>query len=205
MATSTTNASATNSNPAKNKMAGILERTGLFSEEQVVELLALHRSSEESLTQVVVDQGYADEEKFLNALGEAMNLPCVTLDEDIESSVLEELPTKAVFQYGIVPLQVENGVLRVVTDDPFKPGMMEALRMASGKRVRFALCRAKDLEKAVTKFYGVGGETIERMIEEDRIDLEPEEDLFGKSDLDDLDEEASVVKFVNQIIWEANQ
>lgn len=186
-------------------MAGILERTELFTSDQIEELIALHRASEDSLTHVVIEKGYANEEEFLEALAKAMDLPMDTLENDIEPDILEQIPTKAVFQYGIVPISLENGVLRVVTDDPFKPGMIEALRLASGKRIRFALCRAKDLDKAVKKFYGVGGETIERMIAEDRIDLEPEEDLFGKSDLDELDEEASVVKFVNQIIWEANQ
>jgi len=40
------------------------------------------------------------------------------------------------------------------------------------------------------------------MMQDDRIDLGDEESLL-KQDLSDLDQEASVVKFVNQIIWEA--
>jgi len=42
------------------------------------------------------------------------------------------------------------------------------------------------------------------MIQDDRFEVTPEEDL-RKTDLSELDQEASIVKFVNQIIWEACQ
>ena len=42
------------------------------------------------------------------------------------------------------------------------------------------------------------------MIQDNRIEVAPEDDL-SKQDLSELDQEASVVKFVNQIIWEAYQ
>jgi general secretion pathway protein E/type IV pilus assembly protein PilB len=43
------------------------------------------------------------------------------------------------------------------------------------------------------------------MIEDNAIVLDADEDLSLKQDLDQLDQDASVVKFVNQIIWEAYQ
>jgi type II secretion system protein E len=99
---------------------------------------------------------------------------------------------------------MENGTLRVVTHDPFTPGLIDALRLASGFRVKLALGTSAEIAKAATKFYGVGADTLERMIQDDRIEVAPEEEL-GDADLENMDQDASVVKFVNQIIWEAYQ
>ncbi|OQW96933.1 MAG: secretion system protein E [Verrucomicrobia bacterium A1] len=187
------------------KLATLLERVGLFSAEQIEDLLSRQKEGGTSIVDVVVKQGYAREDAFLAKLAEAMKLPFVHVGETpIEPSVLQRLPTKAVFQYNVIPLGMENGVLRVATHDPFTPGLVDALRLASGFRVRLALSPAVDLAKAAKKFYGVGADTLEQMIQDNRIEVAPVEDL-GKEDLGELDQEASVVKFVNQIIWEAYQ
>jgi len=57
--------------------------------------------------------------------------------------------------------------------------------------------RSSDIAAAAKRLYGVGAETLDRMMQDDnRIELD-EEGLF-KQDLSELDQEASVIKFVNQ-------
>ncbi|MCO5045773.1 MAG: Flp pilus assembly complex ATPase component TadA [Verrucomicrobia bacterium] len=189
---------------APNKLAALLEKTGLFQPGQVEEVLARQANSTQSITDQVVNLGYAREDHFLKALATAMGLPYVRPGEmAIDKAVLERLPTKAVFQYNVMPVALESGALRVATNDPFAPGLIDALRLASGLRVRLALSTAMDIDKAAKKLYGVGAETLDRMMADNRIEV-PEED-FSKQDLSELDQEASVVKFVNQIIWEAHK
>jgi type II secretory ATPase GspE/PulE/Tfp pilus assembly ATPase PilB-like protein len=43
------------------------------------------------------------------------------------------------------------------------------------------------------------------MIDDGSLSIDSEEDLFDSADIDATDEDASVVKFMNQIIWEAHQ
>ncbi|OQA29292.1 MAG: Type II secretion system protein E [Verrucomicrobia bacterium ADurb.Bin345] len=188
-----------------NRMSGILQRTGLFAPEQVEELLSRQQQGGPGVTELVVTHGFAREDVFLQKLAEVMSLPYVRVgDVAIEPAVLSKLPTKAVFQYNVIPLNMESGVLRVATHDPFRQGLVDALRLASGFRVRLALSTSVEIAKAAKKFYGVGADTLEQMIQDNRIEVAPEEDLL-KKDLGELDQEASVVKFVNQIIWEAHQ
>jgi type II secretion system protein E len=188
---------------AQTKLAALLEKCQLFQPSQIEELLARQQQTSKSLTDLVTDLGFAREDDFLKALAGVLNLPYVRPgDAAIDKTVLEKLPTKAVFQYNVMPVGMENGVLRVATHDPFTPGLMDALRLASGFRVRLALSTAADIDKAAKKLYGVGAETLDRMMQDNRIEVAPEED-FAKQDLSELDQEASVVKFVNQIIWEA--
>ncbi|HPF99042.1 MAG TPA: GspE/PulE family protein [Kiritimatiellia bacterium] len=187
------------------KLADLLEKVGLFTPPQIEEILARQQQSGMPVADVVVGQGYAREDAFLEKLAGIMSIPFIRVGEvPIEQDILARLPTKAVFQYNVIPIGMENGVLRVAVHDPFRQGLVDALRLASGFRIRFALSTAADLAKASKKFYGVGADTLEQMIQDNRIEVAPDESML-KNDLDELDQEASVVKFVNQIIWEAYQ
>ncbi len=190
--------------PASSRLTALLEATGLFTPSQVEELSIKQRENDGVLTATVVALEYAREDAFLAALAKAMQVPFVRVGErPIAGEILEKIPTKAVFQYNVVPIGIENGALRVATSEPFRPGLADSLRLASGLRVKFALSPAADVEKASKKFYGVGADTLDRLIADNQIDLDAES---GPSvgDLSSLDQEASVVKFVNQIIWECH-
>ena len=186
------------------KLFDRLKETGLFSDAQIEDLLASYRAEGGSITELVTKQGLAREEVFLPALAKAMGVPFIRLqDQQIERPVLDKLPTKAVFQYSILPLALENDMLRIATHDPFRPGLVDALRLASGLRIRFTLASHEDLIKAIKQFYGVGAETVDQMMQDDTGETF-EDDLLSK-DISELDQDASIVKFVNQIIWEAHQ
>ena len=187
-----------------NRLASILNATGVLTPEQVEDVLQRNAGATKPITEVVVDQGYAKEDPFLRALATAMKVPFVRLnDRVIPPDILVKMPTKAIFQYNVIPLEMDNGALRVATCDPFNPGMMDALRLATGMKIRLSLSTSTDISGAAKKFYGVGADTFDRMMQDNRIEMNSEEDL--KQDLSDLDSEASVVKFVNQVIWEAHK
>jgi len=183
----------------------VLERTGLFSADQIEVLLASAREEGTSITHLVAEHGYVREDKFLEALGGILRMPVVKLGEDvIEDDVLQRLPTKAVFQYNVIPFFFEKGTLLVAVNNPFDASLLDSLRLAAGTRVKLALSPAEDIAKAAKRFYGVGADTVDRMMQDDRFDVE-DDDPLGKVDLSEMDQEASIVKFVNQIIWEAHK
>lgn len=193
------------SNISSNFLAERLKRTGLFTGEQLEFLIEEAHKDEATITELVVREGLAQEEDYLQALAAVLKLTFTRLGSvEITADALEHLPTKAVFQYNVVPVSFENGVLMIATSDPFVAGLMDALRIASGVKVRFVLSTAADIGKASKKFYGVGADTVERMMQDDRFEVAPEE-VSGKFDVSEMDQEASIVKFVNQIIWEACQ
>ena len=187
------------------QLASLLQQTGLFTPEQVEGLLPAVAEPGTDFTGTVVEKTGVKEELFLEKLAAAMNLPFMRLAKtEIAPELLAKVPPKAVFQYNIMPVAEENGILRIVTANPLQPGLIDAMRLVTGGRIKLALSPAADIESAAKRLYGVGAETLDRMMQDDdRINLD-EEGLF-KQDLSDLDQEASVVKFVNQIIWEAHQ
>ncbi len=183
----------------------ILQRTGMFNPEQIALIAEASAAAGLPIGQVVAAHGGVREADFLKTLGEVLNMPFLRMkDVKIERETLDRLPTKAVFQYGVIPVAFENGVLRVAVSDPFLPGLVDSLRLAAGARVRLSLSPSDEIAQAAKTFYGVGAETVDRMMLDDRFEVETEEQA-GKIDLSEMDQEASIVKFVNQIIWEANQ
>lgn len=183
----------------------LLEKTELFTVEQIDMLVGLYAEDERPIGQLVAEEGGVREDDFLKSLAGILKMQFEHLKEiDIEQDVLDRLPTKAVFQYNVVPLDFERDVLRVAVSDPFVPGIIDSLRLAIGGRVKLVLSPSEDVTHASKKFYGVGADTVDRMMQDDRFEVEDEENL-GKVDLSEMDQEASVVKFVNQIIWEANK
>ena len=187
------------------QLAGLLQQTELFTPEQTADILAAMTESGAGLIDAVVGKAAVKEELFLEKLAGAMNLPFIRLaSTEIGQDLLAKLPPKAVFLYNIIPVDFTGGVLRIATSNPLQPGLIDAIRLVTGARVRLALSPTADIAAAAKRLYGVGAETLDRMMQDDdRIDLD--EDGLFKQDLSELDQEASVVKFVNQIIWEAHQ
>ncbi|HAS81573.1 MAG TPA: hypothetical protein DCS43_02560, partial [Verrucomicrobia bacterium] len=186
-------------------IAELLGQTGLFSAEQALVLAAESARSGLPIGQIVVADGSVREFDFLKVLADILSMSFRRLNDiTIERDVLDRLPPKAVFQYNVIPVAFEKGILQVAISDPFLPGLMDSLRMAAGCRVKLSLSPSDDISQAAKTFYGVGAETVDQMMQDDRFEVSLDEQI-GKVDLSEMDQEASVVKFVNQIIWEAHQ
>ncbi|HWY29958.1 MAG TPA: hypothetical protein VNX46_04350, partial [Candidatus Acidoferrum sp.] len=156
-------------------------------------------AAEPLLTFVARERGVA-EDVFLQRLALALGWPYLDLPKlTIETAVRSKISTKVAFQYSVLPTMLENGVLQVVASDPFDAAMMSAVRFDAKMPVTFALASKTEIEKALKKYYGVGAETLDEMAEGETMELE----IAIDKEITEGDQEASVIKFVNQIIWEA--
>ena len=185
------------------KLYDDLAQTGLLSVPELDAIARVIRQPDEPVMSALSKAGIASEEKLLQALAQALQLPFTRLSEqEIDSAVRPKVPTKAVFQHNIMPVRMEDGSLLVATNDPFNLAMIESLRMVTQLRVRPALSPMADIQKALKRYYGVGAETLDELIQKNVLDLDMTA-VVTKEDVASDDQEASVVKFVNQIIAEA--
>ena len=117
----------------------------------------------------------------------------------IPTEARNKISTKVAFQYSVLPTDFQDGTLQVAVSNPFDTGMLNAVQFDAGMPVQFALAPKAEIEKALKKYYGVGAETLDEMAKDEPIEL-----LVGEDkEITEGDQEASVIKFVNQIIWEA--
>ena len=184
-------------------LAKILRQAGL-SEAQVEILLGADLS--EGLAAAVARLEMAKEADFLARLAPALGLEYVDLSQTRPTDeALRLLPARAVYQYNALPLAVEEGALVAALNDPLDTAAADGLRLACGKPVRIRLAPAEEIDKAIKKYYGVGAEAIEKMIEDGRYEVSDTEANISKIDVNEMGQEASIVRFVNQIIAEADR
>jgi type II secretory ATPase GspE/PulE/Tfp pilus assembly ATPase PilB-like protein len=184
----------------------LLRRTGLVSDAQVAAALATDRSDGSGIVDVLVKSGAVREDAFLQKIAPLLGLSyteMAVIEPDAEA--LKLLPARAVYQYAVMPLKLEGGVLTVAISDPFNAGVSDGLRLAAGRPVRLTLAPREDIRKANRKYYGVGAEAVEKMIEDGRYEVDAGTTSISKIDVNEMGQEASIVRFVNQIIAEADR
>ncbi len=183
----------------------LLRQTHLFDEGRLEQLLAAEREADANLTETIVRLGLAREEDYLRAVAEILGMeyrPVLELEPDRD--LIERLPARAVYQYNVVPVSYADDVLTVATSDPLNLGLLDGLRLVAGGPVRAVVCVSSDIGRQIRKFYGVGAEAVEKMLSDGRFEVEASTD-FSKFDLGEGGQEASIVRFVNQVIAEADR
>src|SRR5512143_2651616 len=183
-----------------------LARMGLATPEQFDEYnkawkVTVSSGSQETLLSFGCRERGLAEDVFLQQLAQALNWPYLDLPKlSVPAEARNRISTKVAFQYTVLPTQVTDGSLQVVVSNPFDTAMLNAVRFDAHGPVQFALATRTEIEKALKNFYGVGAETLGELDQEEApMDL----DLPLDKEITESDQEASVIKFVNQVIWEA--
>ncbi len=140
------------------------------------------------------------EDQLLQKLANALQWPYLDLPHlTVPPETRQKISTKVAFQYNVLPTQFENDILQVAVSNPFHTALLNAVQFDAQCPVHFALAPQAEIEKALKKYYGVGAETLDEMSEDEPLELMVSED----KEITESDQEASVIKFVNQIVWEA--
>src|SRR5271169_4146389 len=186
---------------AKNLIATVAETTpGQFDDWRKSWRTAADGGSTEPLLSFVARERGVAEDVFAQRLAATLGWPYLDLPKlAIATEARNKISTKIAFQYSVLPTDVNDGTLQVVVSDPFDAAMMNAVRFDARMPVQFALAPKAEIEKALKKYYGVGAETLDEMGDNEPMELE----IASDKEITEDDQEASVIKFVNQVIWEA--
>jgi type II secretion system protein E len=183
-----------------------LSGMGLATSEQFDEWrkawkIAVEGGSQESLLGFISRERGLAEDVFLQKLAQALNWPFLDLAKlKVPTEARNKVSTKVAFQYSVLPTQLTDGTLQIAVSNPFDSAMLNAVRFNARGPVQFALATRPEIEKALKNFYGVGAETLGELDQDEALlDL----DLPVDKEITESDQEASVIKFVNQVIWEA--
>jgi type II secretion system protein E len=193
--------------PAALNLRELLQSLAPLAPEELDRIFAERQQQPgKSLVEIIVATRKVKEEPLLRAIGEKLGLPFVRLAEmELDRAVTSTLQPKVVFQHMVVPIKAENGTLRIATCDPFNEAARSAIGWLTNQRVEMALATREEIEKAQKRYYGVGAETLDQMLAAGGVIDIPANERISIGDIDEASQEASVVKFVNQIIAEAKR
>ena len=159
----------------------------------------------------VLDAGVVDEERYMRELANDLGMEWLDVIPVAEVPLLlrEACGPRIALRHRLLPVEITevNGVkrLKLATFDPFNLVARQAAAQELALPIDWCMTSRKRLHEALRRLYGVGADTFEQILEGRDFDydhLDAGEDEANVIDQDD-DEEASVVKFVNQIIREA--
>src|SRR5713101_8413856 len=151
----------------------------------------------------VLDSGKVDEQRFLGAIGNFFRVPVVSIDaKKIDRATLSILPSRFVFQHHILPIEIKENSVVLATYDLFNSIGRQLAAQLLKKPAEWVLVPRAQLLRAMKTLYGVGAETFDEILKTNRA-FEVLQDTEISIELNADDPEASVVKFVNQIIREA--
>ncbi len=160
-----------------------------------------------SMVNALLETGQVDEKVFAHKLGESLGLPVWEGEiPPIPAPLREKFPARIALRHRLLPVTVADGeALPVLCFDPFDHLARQALAGFWGGDTQWILAPRRAVLDGLRGGYGVGAETFDEILEAggefaSANDLEQETTI-----LDENDSEASVIKFVNQIIREALQ
>ena len=151
----------------------------------------------------VLDSGKVDENRFLEAIGKFFRVPVTSIEaKSIDRGTLSILPSRFVFQHHILPIEAKENSVVLATYDLFNSVGRQLASQLLKKPAEWVLVPRAQILRAMKTLYGVGAETFDEILKTNRA-FEILQDAETSTDLNADDPEASVVKFVNQIIREA--
>jgi general secretion pathway protein E len=186
---------------ASQSVIDLLLASGVPSREEAVQLTQNMNGG--SWTAQVLDSGKVDEQKFLSVIGNFFRVPVTSIDpKTIDRNTLSILPSRFVFQHHILPIEVKENSVVLATYDLFNSLGRQLATQLLKKPAEWVLVPRAQLLRAMKTLYGVGAETFDEILKSKR-DFEILQEGETATDINADDPEASVVKFVNQIIREA--
>jgi general secretion pathway protein E len=182
-------------------LINLLLESGVPSTEEAAELATNLNGG--SWVSQVLDSGKVDEQRFLGAIGNFFRVPIVSIDaKKIDRPTLSNLPSRFVFQHHILPIEAKENSVVLATYDLFNSVGRQLAGQLLKKPAEWVLVPRAQLLRAMKTLYGVGAETFDEILKT-RGSMDALEDVDTAIELNADDPEASVVKFVNQIIREA--
>ena len=189
--------------PLRKSLVEVLLASGCENPDDA-EKLARVVSSGHTWTVEVLNSGKVDEQKFTAQIGRMFNTPVEPITPArVDRPALSMLPSRFVFKHHILPLAATGDTIQLATYDVFNNVARRlAAQLLPGKKIEWVLVVRSQLVRAIKTLYGVGAETFEEILQSSRS-FDAVDEQHKSMDLNADDPEASVVKFVNQIIREA--
>jgi general secretion pathway protein E/type IV pilus assembly protein PilB len=175
---------------------------------KTAEAVASGKSLDEALRAGVAENAAA-EEKILKFLSAYFDVPFVDLEKDGASlaptkELISKFPARILVDRQLMPLSENGDGVAILTSRIFDTMGLDELRLATGLEVHPILAPSTEVDRFIKKYLGVGADTLQSMGVNDPDDVTVlEEQNEGDLDLSNAAHDASIIKFVNQVMAEA--
>ncbi len=191
------------------KLGEMLVNSGLLTDEQLIKAVVDHKKSKMKLGQYLVREGVVSGAQIVDVVSKQMRLKKYLPNEySIDISLAEVIPAEMAQKYQMVPLNKSKFLLTVAMTDPMDINALDIIEVYANTEVEAVICTDQELNHLIGSLYGsyvgIGGvlDEMEYKRADDDEKTTLTEDIEVGS-LQDMAEEAPVVRLVNSVLSQA--
>jgi len=186
--------------PILERMANI----GVITKEQLKSAQDQSRISGISIDKALIKDNVISEEDLVRAIADELGVPYMDLkDYLIDTDTVTLIPEKLAREKNLIPLFKIGNILTIAMYDPQDIIAIDEVRFKTGMDVEVVLSTDTSIKYAIEQFYGVTGTMEEVLDAMDKQKITKISEDIDATALEELAQEAPVVKFVNLLIMEA--
>ena len=195
-------------------LLALVKEQGLVDDLQYEEVAGEFKRSGKPVIQILQDFGIMDLDTVLQAMANHLSTEVVTVrDRDLSPEVVAAVPAKTARMYECMPVGLANGTLKIALVDPLNPGRIDELGFVIKKDLQLVVADPAAIQKAIEKFYPEGGggddSSFSEILKELGADKELAKEATTAGDdasvMQDLANQAPIVRFVNLVMFQAVQ
>jgi len=192
-------------------LATAVKSSSLLTQQQLNDAEQYSHNKKVALTKAIKELGFADAITISRVVAEYFGMEAVDLNEiEIEKDILDLVSRDMARRYKIIPIDRRDETLVVAMEDPLNIYTLDNLRHLLKRNIEAVVADGDDIASSIEHYYGMGEETVSRMLEEISSgditfvqDDGREQSLKEEEQEEEVAEEAPVIKLVSRIIVEA--
>ena len=187
-----------------NLIGQLLVLKGLISMETLERALIEQEKHKDFLGDTLIRLGLITKDQFYSTLAGQLGVEYVKLNElPIAPEIINEIPAKFACHYELMPIKIENNTITVAMSNPLDIHTIDDIKLLLKREIKTVLAVRSDVHEAIKKYYGVGAETIEKISPDTSQEKIVNVQYQETQDLIESADDASIIKFVNQLLLEA--
>lgn len=183
-----------------------LVRTAVLDETALQRVRTEADARKAPLLDHLAESGAVPQEALFRALADFCEMRFVQPSKlALGRELAEQVPARFATHYRFVPIEVRNGAMTVAVCDPLDSHLLDDIRQALQQRIDPVVATPDEITRCIKEIYGVGADTVERILHKEEQDGEVLRlnEVAISADLGDEKIDASIIKFVNELILEA--
>ncbi len=197
----------------RKKFGEMLVEAGLLNEDQLKQAIIDHKRTNMKLGQYLVREGFVSGSQVVDIVSQQLKLKKYNPDDypiDIELSKI--IPLELAQKFQAAPLRRTNFLLTLAMTDPMDITALDSVEVYTNTEVESVICTYQELNHLIGSLYGTysGIDGVLEGMQEMQIERDDEDDIARPaiedvevSSLQDMAEEAPVVRLVNSILSQA--
>lgn len=199
----------------KDRLKEILIRDKHISPEDLASALNKQEKTGGELSKILIKLNLIDEDILAQILSEGLGLPPINISRlKIDSEVLKIIPKAIAEKYQIMPISLMGDQLTLAMADPLNIFIIDNVKALTGYTISPIIGRSKDITETIEKYYEEEEEEtadptetfagiIKDIHDTSELELIKDGDGGGQSSVEELTDEAPIIKLTDTIIQQA--